>query len=106
VTPVNETRPRKLAVKRTGSYDVLLVERDETYYLAVRYTGQWASGDWIEVTPKIDQWVDERAKEGSWKEADGLARKWFSERVRGDFDVRALLESDGYDEFGNRRARR
>lgn len=92
---------RKVAQKDTGNYDVLLVERDDEYYLAVRYTGEWASGEWVEIQPGVDEWVGENAQGDSEEALDAAAREWFSVSVRGDLNVRGFLQGAGYDEYTN-----
>lgn len=97
---------RKVAEKDTGNYDVRLVERDDEYYLAVRYTGDWASGEWVEIQPGVDEWVGENAEGDSEKALDAAAREWFRLFVRGDLDVGGFLVMNGYDSYTNWRGRR
>ena len=98
---------RKVAQKDTGNYEVVFVDHDDEFVLHVRYTGDWASGDWVEAAvPDADDWVDARVHSGTATERARLAKDWFDHFVRGDLDVAGILEKDGFDKFTNRRGRR
>lgn len=98
---------RKVAQKGTGNYEVVLFDHDAEFVLHVRYTGDWASGEWVEVAlPEADAWVEVHLERFTDEENDRLGREWFDHFVRGDMDVAVILERRGFDKFTNRRGRR
>ena len=69
-----------LASKKTGNYTVQFMRDDEDYYaLAIVYTGDWASGESVEVPLEAD-----RAR-GNDEPTKTEWRQWFK-TVRGDHD--------------------
>ena len=86
---------RVLAKKNTGNYVVTLEEEGEGYQLRVLYTGDWASGEAVEIylEPDADD-ADEH-----------VVLSWFQHRIRGDRDVAIVLSAAGYDETTNDRGR-
>lgn len=100
----------KLAARKTGSYDVILVEQDDEYLLAVRYTGEWGSGEWVELSldgERLDEWLDaRRIQSDNPAEWDRAAVSWFATHVRGDQDVERILQQNYFDRFTNPQKRR
>lgn len=99
---------QKVAQKDTGNYNLVLVDHDDEFVMQIRYTGEWASGEWVEISlPDADKWVNDRVNTGSASEVRRLGKEWLDRFVRGDLDVVDLLEKQGFDKFTNhRRGRR
>lgn len=80
-----------LAARSTGNYNVVLLDDGESYSLLITYLGAWASGSAVEVVLDDDD------------EPEEVVRRF--DRVRGDFDVEAILAAGGFDQFTNVRGR-
>jgi hypothetical protein len=85
--------PKVLASKNAGNYEVALTEEDGEYELAIRFTGNWASGQIVAVPLEVADREDA---------TDAKMRAWFRSHLRGDMQVQGVLASGGYDVFTNR----
>lgn len=81
----------RLASANTGNYVVHLEadENDAVYWLVVLYTGEWASGEAVEIG--LDPYED----------GDDYVLRAFEQWTRGDLNVADLLSRSGFDRFTN-----
>ena len=86
---------KTLAHKRTGNYDVTLVDDGREYALLVVYYGTHGSDNVAKI------WLEPDDRDAG----AGEMRAWFREHVRGDMNVTTLLTHAGFDQYTNLRGR-